>query len=73
LDQAQLLGVGLLAWLAPDWRFARPDAPDYLARIAAYADRHRLDRLCGLDMRRTPHWFGLRAPIRPMARSFIPA
>ena len=25
----------------------------------AYATRHRLARLCGLDMRRTPHWFAL--------------
>lgn len=43
----------------PDWAFAAPDARDYPARVRAYATRHRLARLCGLDMRRTPHWFAL--------------
>ena len=41
----------------PDWNLAAPDAPDYLARVRAYARRHRLHRLCGLDLRRRPHWF----------------
>jgi hypothetical protein len=43
----------------PDWDLADPDAPDYLRRVRAYADRHRVGRLCGLDMRRRPHWFGV--------------
>jgi len=43
----------------PDWDLANPDAPDYLRRVRAYADRHRVGRLCGLDMRRRPRWFSL--------------
>ena len=40
----------------PDWNFADPLAPDYAARVQAYAVRHDLHGLCRLDMRRPIPW-----------------
>lgn len=48
---------GFSTFNPPDWEFAGPDAPDYLERVARYAKRHDLSHLCGLDVRRNPHWF----------------
>lgn len=50
---------GFSSFNPPDWKLSAPDAPDYLARVRAYADRHRIGRLCGLDVRRARHWFML--------------
>lgn len=47
---------GFSTFNPPDWNFAKPFAPDYEARIAAYASAHRLDGLCRLDMRQTQPW-----------------
>jgi len=43
----------------PDWNLSDPDAPDYLARVRAYARRHRIAPMCGLDLRRSRPWFVL--------------
>lgn len=50
---------GFSTFNPPGWDFAAPDAPDYAARVAAYARRYRMGRLCGLDRRRRPAWFRL--------------
>lgn len=57
---------GFSTFNPPDWEFARPDAPDYLERVARYAKRHDVAHLCGLDVRKTPHWFSfdLNGPTR---------
>ena len=47
---------GFSTFNPPDWDFASPRAPDYLARVGAYAVRHDLHGLCGLDMRQTQPW-----------------
>lgn len=52
---------GISTFDPPDWNFAHPDAPDYLARVRGYARRHALSGLCGLDRRRTPSWYPLTA------------
>jgi hypothetical protein len=51
---------GFSTFNPPDWDFASPRAPDYLARVAAYASRHDLHGLCGLDMRQPRPWSLLR-------------
>ncbi len=48
---------GFSSFNPPDWEFSTPDAPGYRRRVAAYARTHAISRLCGLDMRRSPHWF----------------
>lgn len=50
---------GFSTFNPPDWHLADPDAADYRHRVRAYAARHALHGLCGLDMRRSPHWFPL--------------
>lgn len=44
---------GYASFNPPDWDLARPDAPDYLHRVYSYANRHGLERLCGLDIQRS--------------------
>ncbi|MBS0409976.1 MAG: hypothetical protein JSR86_08685 [Proteobacteria bacterium] len=51
---------GFSTFNPPDWDFASPRAPDYLARVGAYAARHDLHGLCGLDMRQSRPWTMLR-------------
>jgi hypothetical protein len=51
---------GFSTFNPPDWDFASPRAPDYLARVGAYAARHDLHGLCGLDMRQPKPWTMLR-------------
>lgn len=46
----------------PDWDLARPTAPDYEARVAAYAQRHGIPTLCRLDARSQPQWQLIRYP-----------
>lgn len=42
---------GFSTFNPPDWNFADPARPDYLARVAGYAAAHRLGAgLCGLDL-----------------------
>ncbi len=47
---------GFSTFNPPDWNFGRPLAPDYDARVLAYARRHHLRRLCRLDMRSADPW-----------------
>jgi hypothetical protein len=47
---------GFSTFVPPDWDLASPDAPDYDARVAAYARRHGLSVLCRLDARQEPQW-----------------
>lgn len=58
---------GYSSFNPPDWAFADPDRSDYLTRVRAYARRHRLTRLCGLDTRRRPQWFTLSPPAAALA------
>ncbi|MBO9712795.1 MAG: hypothetical protein J7495_07760 [Sphingomonas sp.] len=51
---------GMSSFNPPDWDFADPEAPDYPARITAYAGKHGLAGLCRLDVRATPVWTRLR-------------
>ena len=48
---------GISSFNPPDWHLSMPDAPDYLRRVQAYAARHRVEGLCGLDVRRAAPWF----------------
>jgi hypothetical protein len=41
---------GVASFMAKDWDFARPNAPDYDARVASYASKHGLSGLCKLDL-----------------------
>ncbi|MGH6614810.1 hypothetical protein [Sphingomonas sp.] len=47
---------GFSTFNPPDWAFANPLAPDYESRVATYAQRHRLQGLCRLDMRKAKPW-----------------
>jgi hypothetical protein len=47
---------GFSTFNPPDWNFASPRAADYDARVMAYARRHKLRRLCRLDVRRAQPW-----------------
>ncbi|AJP74403.1 hypothetical protein TS85_09415 [Sphingomonas hengshuiensis] len=47
---------GFSTFTPPDWNFAAPLAPDYDARVRAYAQRHGLTGLCRLDMRAAQPW-----------------
>ena len=40
---------GTSTFTPPDWDFANPERPDYVARIRSYAARHDIHALCGLD------------------------
>ena len=51
---------GLSTFNPPDSNFERPFDATYLSRVRAYAQRHPVGRLCGLDRRRSPQWFALR-------------
>ncbi|WP_293881893.1 hypothetical protein [Sphingomonas sp.] len=51
---------GVSTFAPPDWQFDDPDAPDYVGRVRDYASKHRLTGLCGLDVRRALHWYGMR-------------
>ena len=53
---------GVSSFNPPGWNLSDPDATDYLARVRAYAARHRVQRLCGLDVRRASPWFRLGSP-----------
>jgi hypothetical protein len=50
----QTLGLptinGFASFNPPDWNFAKPNAEDYEARVAAYAERHNIRPLCRLDL-----------------------
>lgn len=48
---------GFSSFNPPDWDLANPQLPDYHARAAAYAQRHRIDGLCHLDLA-TQQWSG---------------
>jgi hypothetical protein len=48
--------VGYSSFNPPDWNFFRPLAPDYDARVAAYARAHRIGPLCRLDVRAPQQW-----------------
>jgi hypothetical protein len=41
---------GFASFMAPDWDFAKPNLPDYDARVASYASRYGLSGLCKLDL-----------------------
>jgi hypothetical protein len=41
---------GVASFNPPDWNFENPNAPDYLDRIRAYAQRHGVNGLCRLDL-----------------------
>jgi hypothetical protein len=41
---------GVASFMAPDWDFAKPNSPDYDARVASYASKHGLSGLCRLDL-----------------------
>ncbi|HEX7761035.1 MAG TPA: hypothetical protein VF459_16125 [Caulobacteraceae bacterium] len=47
---------GFSTFNPPDWALAGPTAPDYGARVQAYAARHDLHGLCRLDMRQASPW-----------------
>jgi len=47
---------GFSTFNPPDWNFASPRAPDYDARVLAYARRHGLRGLCRLDVRQARPW-----------------
>jgi hypothetical protein len=49
---------GISTYTPPDWNFDDPNRADYTARVKAYALRHELHHLCGLDMR-TLQWSSL--------------
>lgn len=51
---------GFSTFNPPDWNFGDPLAADYDARVAAYARRHRLRGVCGLDVRRVQPWSRLQ-------------
>jgi hypothetical protein len=51
---------GFATFTPPDWRFANPLAPDYGARVVAYARRHKLADLCRLDVRQAQPWAYVR-------------
>ncbi len=46
---------GISSFNPPDWNAADPSSPSYLGRMDAYAQAHRVDGLCGLDLR-TRRW-----------------
>ncbi len=50
---------GFSSFNPPDWNLSNPDARSYLQRVRAYARRHRITHLCGLDVRRPARWFGV--------------
>lgn len=50
---------GVSSFNPPNWNFKSPDARDYGDRVRTYAKAHAISSLCGLDMRRAPHWFPL--------------
>lgn len=41
---------GVASFQPRDWDFAKPQAPDYDARVASYASKHGLSGLCRLDL-----------------------
>jgi hypothetical protein len=41
---------GVASFQPRDWDFAKPQAPDYDARVASYASKHGLSGLCKLDL-----------------------
>ncbi len=41
---------GFSTFTPPDWDFAHAERPDYLLRVRAYAERHGLAGLCGVDL-----------------------
>lgn len=47
---------GFSTFNPPDWNFAMPDALNYDARVIAYAQQHKLQRLCRLDMNDPAPW-----------------
>ena len=47
---------GFSTFNPPDWALSAPTAPDYDARVQAYAARHALHGLCRLDMRQASPW-----------------
>jgi hypothetical protein len=52
---AETLGIptinGITAFFPPDANLGRSDSPDYLSRVARYVMLHKLEGVCGLDMR----------------------
>jgi hypothetical protein len=50
---------GFSSFNPPDWNLSSPDAKSYLQRVRSYARRHRINHLCGLDVRRPVGWFYL--------------
>ena len=51
---------GFSTFNPPDWDFADPDAANYDSRIATYAVRHSLSKVCRLDARGPRVWSFLR-------------
>ncbi len=51
---------GFSTFNPPDWNFADPSRPDYVARVRAYGDKHDLHGLCLLDMRQPQPWSMVR-------------
>jgi len=41
---------GVASFQPPDWDFAKPQKPDYDARVASYASKHQLTGLCKFDL-----------------------
>jgi hypothetical protein len=46
---------GFSSFNPPDWNFDHPQRPDYLDRVRAYRQSHRIEGLCALDLR-TMKW-----------------
>ena len=47
---------GVSSFNPPDWNAADPSSSSYLGRMSAYAQAHRVNGLCGLDLR-TGRWY----------------
>jgi len=56
---------GISTFNPPDWDFADPSSPDYIARITTYIRSHGLTGVCGLDLR-TGHWYDDPVSYRPV-------
>jgi hypothetical protein len=48
---------GYATFLPPGWNFDDPTRPDYLQRVLAYSQGHKLRGLCELDLE-TLRWSG---------------
>ncbi|WP_312834915.1 hypothetical protein [Comamonas sp.] len=51
---SQMIGLptinGIASFNPPDWNFSAPWVEDYSERVKKYAEKHKIDRLCSLDL-----------------------